>query len=219
MDDQQTRIVIEQEMPAPGADWLRTARNSPQLVDARPWGRMAQRAVRPGLFVDLEGSDSMKLDFFDLIVEPSGERLRGVGRCSYERGFYVLLVLRDELGISAHGVDFLERMTPPLKDRLRCDSGPGTILVGGEATVFRFKRSTVVRDQIVGASNHLYGWRQPHPPEDLGFLRKDGSAILTSSSHEGEAYLTLTEAERRVLLSSPEVERMVRRRPDDADVN
>jgi hypothetical protein len=45
----------------------------------------------------------------------------------------------------------------------------------------------------------LYEWLTPRP-EDLAFLRTDGSVILYSVAHEREAELSLTSSERDVLV-------------------
>jgi len=44
----------------------------------------------------------------------------------------------------------------------------------------------------------LYGWGGPLP-EDLGFIREDGSVVLYSTTHEEEAGLCLSTAEKELL--------------------
>ena len=50
-------------------------------------------------------------------------------------------------------------------------------------------------DIVLPAASNLFAWQEPELPEDLFFLREDGSALLTTTAHEEHAHLTLDSAE------------------------
>lgn len=51
--------------------------------------------------------------------------------------------------------------------------------------------SAVVTDVLADAATSLYAWRQPELPEDLAFLRADGSVVLATIAHERDAFMEL----------------------------
>jgi hypothetical protein len=72
---------------------------------------------------------------FDVIQEPSGELLRRLISALAQHSSSVMMVLRDDLGLSETGQALLSRLQPHLLKRERRSSWPGTTLVGEEATV------------------------------------------------------------------------------------
>ncbi len=72
---------------------------------------------------------------------------------------------------------------------------PGTRLLGDTATVLRFSITTESAALLRGTANSLYAWCQPGLPEDLAFLRADGSAVLGTIAHEEDAFLCLLRTE------------------------
>lgn len=73
---------------------------------------------------------------------------------------------------------------------------PGTVLLGSEpATLHRYTVDARSRAFLLSATDCLFGWIHPQSAEDLCFFRADGTVILTTTSHERDAYLTLTQAE------------------------
>jgi hypothetical protein len=53
---------------------------------------------------------------------------------------------------------------------------------------------------IKRVSHSLYEWEQPNLPEDIAFLRETKGAMLTTISHERDAYLSLSDAEYNELI-------------------
>jgi hypothetical protein len=83
--------------------------------------------------------------------------------------------------------------------------------VSEEATVLRFAMNMAVQDELIGASDGLYGWQQPALPEDLALLRDDGTVILGSICHEHDAYLELSDEEYEALATTiPEIAQIIR---------
>lgn len=139
---------------------------------------------------------------FDVVREPRGEVMRrllhGLARLSSS----VLMVVRDDLGLDPPGQMLLARLRPHLLSEERGRVWPGTVLLGGDATILRFALSEAVLAELAAVSDGLYGWRQPELPEDLAFLRADGTAILASVCHERDAYIDLSDDEYQSLTTS-----------------
>jgi hypothetical protein len=55
-------------------------------------------------------------------------------------------------------------------------------------------------DLVLSASTHLFAWQAPDLPEDLFFLLRDGSPLLTTTAHEDHAHLSLDAAQLKDLL-------------------
>ncbi|MBX3128286.1 MAG: hypothetical protein KF718_16295 [Polyangiaceae bacterium] len=55
---------------------------------------------------------------------------------------------------------------------------------------------------LVRASDSLYGWQQPQLPEDLAFLRTDGSTVLGTVAHEEDGWLELADQEYSSIVAS-----------------
>ncbi len=136
---------------------------------------------------------------FDVISEPRGDLLRRLIRAVAERSSSVMVVLRDDLGVSETASSLLARLEPHVIERRRSSSWPGTTLLDEDATTIRFRPVAPVLDQILSAADGLYEWQQPSLPEDLAFLRDDGTAILASISHERDAFLELDDEEYQAL--------------------
>lgn len=126
---------------------------------------------------------------YDVLVEPRGDVLVEAYTSS------VSMVVRDGLGLNAAGKHLLNRLHPHLAEQRRSRSWPGTSLLRGEATVLRYQLTAEVLEALLHASPGLYGWKQPDLPEDLAFLRGDGSVLLASISHEGDAILSVSDQE------------------------
>lgn len=71
---------------------------------------------------------------------------------------------------------------------------PGTILfnkkVSADVYSFRltFESATILRE----SATSLFAWIRPKLPEDLTFLRSDGSVWLATIAHEKDGYMELT---------------------------
>ena len=112
------------------------------------------------------------------------------------------MVVRDDLGLSEAGQALLARLEFQLLERKRGSSWPGTTLIGHEATILRFALGEGVLDELAAAAGGLFRWQQPTLPEDLAFIRSDGTAILSSICHEHDAYLELSDDEYHSLIGA-----------------
>jgi hypothetical protein len=137
----------------------------------------------------------MTLHVFDFLDEPRGHVLRRLIRSAAAFSDTAMVVLRDDLGLSDQGQALLGRLQPYLRETKRGSEWPGTVLFGSEATLLRFTLTEPVLQELVNATEGLYGWRQPDLPEDLALIRADGTASLASISHENDAFLELSDTE------------------------
>jgi hypothetical protein len=96
---------------------------------------------------------------------------------------------------------YLIRLLLPYKiSEQNQSSWPGTELLNGKlATVYRFAPTEEAVNVISSAVVGLFAWQQPNFPEDLCFESNDNRALLTSISHEKDAYLNLSEQECHIL--------------------
>jgi hypothetical protein len=121
-------------------------------------------------------------------AEPSGPTYERLVRLAPTYCTQALLVVRDEGGMSEALATVLRDLAAQSR---RASSWPGTRLIGADATVYEAPLSPANVAILCAAGDRLYGWLQPDLPEDLCFLRADGSAWLTSIAHEGDAFLTM----------------------------
>ena len=79
---------------------------------------------------------------------------------------------------------------------------PGTVLSGSRsATLHEYSCTRNLANALTRLANGLYDWIEPNLPEDLGFLRSDGSAWLASIAHERDAFFELSRLELERLLN------------------
>ena len=103
--------------------------------------------------------------------------------------------------LGAEGQRILEGLTTFLIDAQEGTQWPGTILDGDKAVVYRYRAGTELIKALKILADGLYSWQHPHLPEDLCFLRSDGTPWLASIADEGDAYLELTRDELQELFS------------------
>ncbi|WP_344234779.1 hypothetical protein [Kribbella hippodromi] len=60
---------------------------------------------------------------------------------------------------------------------------------------FLFRLDAESLEVLVSSASSLYDWVNPMLPEDLHFLRSDGSVVLGTVAQEDDAWLQLTPAE------------------------
>jgi hypothetical protein len=105
-----------------------------------------------------------------------------------------ILALRPGVPLSRRGHDALARLEPCLLRRSEATEWPGTRLISGTATVFSYGVSDFLCKALQESADALYDWQQPELPEDLCFTRADGTAVLTTVSHECDAFLDIDAA-------------------------
>jgi hypothetical protein len=77
---------------------------------------------------------------------------------------------------------------------------------GTRTTVSRkvneYELSKEIIEVLATAVDGLYEWVTPNAPEDLAFLRPDGSPILYVTAHEEEAFIVVDARERDQIVSA-----------------
>jgi hypothetical protein len=99
-----------------------------------------------------------------------------------------------QLSRRAHAL--LDSLAPYRVSADAVTSWPGTQLVGGRVSqrhLFRLVPESL--EELLRATDDLFMWVNPLLPEDLHFLRADGSTVLGSVAQEEDAWLELDEAE------------------------
>lgn len=144
----------------------------------------------------------MSRRLFDVVEEPRGEVLDGLMRALGRHAASATMVLRDDFDLEESARALLARLEPHLVEQKRSASWPGTTLLDEEATVLRFRLNETVVEELIAAADGLFEWTQPRLPEDLALVRNDGTAVLGSVCHEGDAFLEVTEEEYRSLIEA-----------------
>jgi hypothetical protein len=112
-----------------------------------------------------------------------------------------LLVVRDpeiEPGVSIRSQ--LAILRPFLRAAVPAREWPGTILLGSEtATLYEYAPSPELCRALTSLHSALFDWIHPGAPEDLCFCRGDGTPILVTTSHEGDAYVLLSRQEKIII--------------------
>jgi hypothetical protein len=86
---------------------------------------------------------------------------------------------------------------------------PGTKLLGSTRLVHEYAITPEVVAVLQETVSGMYEWQGS--PEDLAFLRADGSELMLTIAHEAEGWLTLHESERDELLRRcPEIATCIR---------
>lgn len=124
--------------------------------------------------------------------EPSGQAYRDLIGHAATRSKFFGVIQRDE--DPRADASRLASIAQDLEERSRLSAWPGTVLLGGEATCSTYRtspRSVAFLKEVV---NSLYSWTTPLP-EDLHFVRTDGTVFLGTISHEADAFLELDDSE------------------------
>lgn len=146
-------------------------------------------------------------DIYDLKNEPSGAQYQRLVEFASPICTAFVLVLRHEDRVRERARSVLANLQPYLLRTEEAGEWPGTKLPRGTAQVFHFRLNRHSAEILKGSASHLFEWLQPNLPEDLSFLRDDGSAWLTTISHEKQAYFKLSPEEARAIRRTlPELE-------------
>jgi hypothetical protein len=134
----------------------------------------------------------------DFEREPQSENYADLLRSLASLSYRALLITRHEAW-SEQTETFLERLKPWSTVTEERSGWPNTSLrPPNTEVVHEFSLSPEVVLALSESVSGLYGWGSPLP-EDLAFLREDGSVVLFSTTHEEEAGLCLAREERERL--------------------
>jgi hypothetical protein len=152
----------------------------------------------------------MKRIIFNLLREPRKAAYEMLIDASFKFCNTFLLVAKD--GVNSLGV--LKSLEPFLVKKSKENEWPGTKSTNPEL-VFRFRLEEGSSQILKEAVDRLYGWQQPTHPEDLCFLRPDGSPWFVSISHEFESYFEMTQEEKDLFSAQvPEIGPLVKESVD-----
>lgn len=132
---------------------------------------------------------------YTLAVEPRGSVYRSLCDFAAVKALNCLLVIRDQPAPSAKARGVIESLEPYILSKRRSSEWPGTRLFGHDATVYVIGPEPAVWALIRGRAEGLFDWQHPELPEDLCFLRQDGSTFLGTIAHEHDAFVELDAAE------------------------
>jgi hypothetical protein len=146
--------------------------------------------------------------------EPAGALYRALLEEAVARAAVGYLIVRTGADLDQSARDLQNRLQRERTFRRNVAEWPGTtLLAGGRATMAEYRCSKRLLDALMSVTDRLYAWRHPRLPEDLGFLRADGSVWLATIAHEGEGFMSLTSAERGDLAERrPDLEALLGKR-------
>jgi hypothetical protein len=137
---------------------------------------------------------------FDIISEPVDNTYQQLLAKCHAYSATVMLVVRDLDYLSPVACGLLERIHDWNIGKDKRSDWPGTIIKNFLATIYTYRCDPGLLTELQTVATRLYQWVQPELPEDLCFLRPDGSPILVSIAHERDAYLVLSQQEVNDLL-------------------
>jgi hypothetical protein len=132
---------------------------------------------------------------FNLLKEPTGTIYYQLLSYAQKYCESFLMVIRDTVQKSDSIKKIIDDLQPYILEKDEKSEWPGTILHRGTATVTKYKLNNETLKLLASAVNGLYSWKQPDFPEDLCFLRQDGSPWLVTITYEEDGYLELTDKE------------------------
>lgn len=134
---------------------------------------------------------------YDIIAEPHDGALAELITFCADRSKEVLLVVREKDWLTDSARRFLSEVSPWLISQEQSSEWPGTCLISATASISKFSITphfmSILREHVT----RLYQWQQPDLPEDLCFIRQDGTPLLVTITHEHDAYMELEEDEYR----------------------
>jgi hypothetical protein len=140
-----------------------------------------------------------------LKFEPTGALYKHLIRTAVLEAHVAYVVLPDGT-MNPSVQNALEKLNVDEIGRKTVKEWPGTRLLGTKAAMLiEYRCTRSVARVLTSLATGLYDWLAPDLPEDLGFVRTDGSVWLASTSHERCAFLEL---------SSEEASRLTQREPN-----
>ena len=140
---------------------------------------------------------------FSIVDEPRGAVYRGFLDFAIRCCDSLSLVVNRQLGkaefvdeLTIEGQSFLQRMEAHVISITEALEWPGTIQLEGAspAMLCKYRLNEDTLGMLQSAVSHLYGWLQPHLPEDLCLYTPDGGVWLGSTAYERDAFVRLTDA-------------------------
>lgn len=147
---------------------------------------------------------------YTISPEPTGAACRllleAVGSLATEFG---VIVRSERVQLSDSASRVLEDLDPYKVSVGETQAWPGSQLVGDRRSVlFRYRSEPGSVAVVIDAARMISDWVNPYLPEDLHFLRGDGSVVMGSIAQENEVWVELSDEETRYLRARlpPDVE-------------
>jgi hypothetical protein len=126
---------------------------------------------------------------------------RGLVAAGHRRDLSALLVVRGVHELSPRGQELLSALAGSLVAHSSTSEWPGSRMQDAEASVNQYALTEATTAMLAAAAGGLYDWMAPKLPEDLCFIRPDGTPWLVSVAHERDAYVLLSQTEAVELLA------------------
>ncbi|WP_350278288.1 hypothetical protein [Kribbella sp. HUAS MG21] len=137
------------------------------------------------------------MDTYNLVAPAVGEDYRGLLRAVAPLAdVFGLLDKGPGTRMGESGREVLRRLGEHLLAADAVQAWPGSRIVGTSTQnryLFRLDEESL--EVLTTAASSLFDWVWPRLPEDLHFLRADGSTVLGTVAQEDDAWLELTAAE------------------------
>ncbi len=137
---------------------------------------------------------------FTFTVEPTGLLYDSLLAAARVSGTEFGLIMQARKNFLPRCLLAIERLRPFLKATEDVSAWPGSQLhVGYSATRHIYAVDDGSIDVLRASAEGLFDWANPALPEDLHFLRADGTTWAGSTTQETDAWLELTPVEREAL--------------------
>lgn len=137
---------------------------------------------------------------YTITQEPRAELYRAILKEALQHCDRFSLVQRSEGILDESATKILADLHPYLRDERSVSEWPGTVLLGGRATLREYDLLEATVTILERAATGLYDWCQPSMPDDPVFWRPSNGPWLVTIAHERDAYFEITPTERDKLL-------------------
>lgn len=105
------------------------------------------------------------------------------------------VVVRDVERVSPTSSTLLAQLRPFIVEELLTTEWPGTVLLEGQAHLYKYRLTQQALEVLKSSSTHLFQWRAPELPEDLCLIRPNGEPWLGMVAHERDGWINLNQPE------------------------
>jgi hypothetical protein len=125
---------------------------------------------------------------YRLVSKPEGETyellMTALLNCAATFG----LVWPEQACLEASALEVRRDLQPLQLWQRKSDRWPGTRLIGHKTTIATYRADEAALAVLI-RPGALFAWLRPRFPEDIWFVRADGSLAFASIIHEGDAWL------------------------------
>lgn len=134
-----------------------------------------------------------ELAVYDIVSPVVGEDYRELLRAVAPAAKVFGLMDHAGTGLHETGPEVMRRLGEHLFDADEVRAWPGSLMYGeGTLDRYLFRLDDVSLEVLTSSADNLFDWVWPRLPEDLHFLRADGSTVLGMVAQEDDAWLELS---------------------------